>query len=714
MSARVRFGHLSLTAMMLTAGCTEPSDADDTDGRGTSTSATTDGSASTNPGTASTAADEGSTSSLDPDTSETGTEPPTVDADAPATNTLGQWHPLTSTTPDDDVTISWEVVDGPGPVVFDQPEQLETTALFFVQGAHTLRVSVAGPGGTATADVEVTAETVEGTAAAFDRVPREFEPTLSSLGLEWDLTDDPEHDAYGLIRFRASDDVHWQRSLPLMRIDYRYLSETLTGYSGIPSPGNPLAFDMLAGSALFLDPGATYEVEVLLADPSGSFAMESTTVQMRDEPAWPARPDVHVVPGNGGGAGTEDDPYRGIAAAAANMAPGDTAWLHEGDYGSAVFAVGGMPGQRTNWVAAPGETPSFTSVRADGSHIGFFGLRLVGPGSGGPGLSAFGDTDEDIVVMGCSFTGFNYSVSIGANRRNWILMDNDIVGDDTISSFSGEGIELGHTSGHVVAYNRFSNVADATSYPTRHCDFHNNDIVMSVDDGFEPDFGYANNRYWFNRVRNVHANPLSFQPQLSGPWYFLFNQIYDVPPSYNDGIPSQSMLKFNGQVDRNVFIHNTFVREDGAVNGFNLGNPLFTFFSRNNLYVTLGEVVLRVSAYGGNEYVPPMSYYDIDWRADLDYDGFSESMFVWPDASYDTVAEWSAALGIEGNAVSVPADDLAPFDRDDLVPAPTSAAVDAGVRLPNMPPGHFVGEGPDLGAHEVGGVVPHYGPRARR
>jgi hypothetical protein len=41
---------------------------------------------------------------------------------------------------------------------------------------------------------------------------------------------------------------------------------------------------------------------------------------------------------------------------------------------------------------------------------------------------------------------------------------------------------------------------------------------------------------------------------------------------------------------------------------------------------------------------------------------------------------------------------------------PGSAAVDAGVRLPGVNDG-FTGRGPDLGAHEVGRPVPHYGPR---
>jgi hypothetical protein len=41
---------------------------------------------------------------------------------------------------------------------------------------------------------------------------------------------------------------------------------------------------------------------------------------------------------------------------------------------------------------------------------------------------------------------------------------------------------------------------------------------------------------------------------------------------------------------------------------------------------------------------------------------------------------------------------------------PASAAVDRGVILPNITDG-FAGQAPDLGALEVGQVLPHYGPR---
>lgn len=43
---------------------------------------------------------------------------------------------------------------------------------------------------------------------------------------------------------------------------------------------------------------------------------------------------------------------------------------------------------------------------------------------------------------------------------------------------------------------------------------------------------------------------------------------------------------------------------------------------------------------------------------------------------------------------------------------PGSAAIDAGMELPNVTDG-FAGKAPDLGAIELGQPTPHYGPRAK-
>ena len=52
------------------------------------------------------------------------------------------------------------------------------------------------------------------------------------------------------------------------------------------------------------------------------------------------------------------------------------------------------------------------------------------------------------------------------------------------------------------------------------------------------------------------------------------------------------------------------------------------------------------------------------------------------------------------------------YDAEDLDfrLRPGSAAVDHGMVLPTVTDG-FTGSAPDLGALEVGGTAPHYGPR---
>jgi hypothetical protein len=94
------------------------------------------------------------------------------------------------------------------------------------------------------------------------------------------------------------------------------------------------------------------------------------------------------------------------------------------------------------------------------------------------------------------------------------------------------------------------------------------------------------------------------------------------------------------------------------------------------------------------------------------------------DRRFKTLKEFSEATGQDRHSVIVDYDvfqKVTPPDSSDpriLYKAsdfdfqlrPGSAAVDAGVRLPNVNDG-FTGKAPDLGAYEVGQPIPHYGPR---
>src|SRR5262249_46902111 len=91
---------------------------------------------------------------------------------------------------------------------------------------------------------------------------------------------------------------------------------------------------------------------------------------------------------------------------------------------------------------------------------------------------------------------------------------------------------------------------------------------------------------------------------------------------------------------------------------------------------------------------------------------------------FSSLKEFSEATGQEKHSVLVdynlfrkvtppdpkdPQQIYKPADYDFAL-KPDSAAVDAGVSLPNITDG-FTGKAPDLGAYELGKPQPHYGPR---
>ena len=603
--------------------------------------------------------------------------------------------------------IAWDSPTAPVPVMWEDSGLGETAATLFAAGDYVVRAIARCPDGEATdeAPVVATATPNASDAAELAEAPRQLHATIHSIGTEWDLDGDADHDAFGAIGVRAQGTERWLGSLPLVRIDYQF-DPNLNGHD---LPGNePRDWNMLAGSALFLEPGVTYDVRVMVADPDGGFAVHDESITMRDEPVVPDdAPRRYVVPGNGGGSGTEDDPFRGIDAADAAAMPGDVFVLGPGQYGIGNFDRSGEAGSPVVWLAE-GDGVQLAAGRVGGDHVWLVGLHFVRAGQSS-GIRTTRSNVHHVVVSQCDFDGFHYSITTNGGAYDWTIVDNVMVGDNdpSISDYSGEGVELLYSSGHVVAYNRISQTADGVSYMRRNCDVYGNDIFATSDDGIEPDFGLANNRMWGNRIYDIHNNGLSFQPQRSGPWYFLYNQVV---------IDGLWVFKFNGQVDRSVLIHNTFVNGDNHL--AQRAHPLLTSQSRNNLYVADNPVLFNAPPFNATEHVPDSSFYAIDWRADLDHDGFAwdaqagTDPFRWNGTDYDSLEAWSRALGIEPNGLALTLADIGDLSREVLTLPDTSAAVDAGVDLAPIHRSHPVlGAGPDLGAHESGGPPASYGPR---
>ena len=74
--------------------------------------------------------------------------------------------------------------------------------------------------------------------------------TINSIGVEWDITGDANHNAVVGVQYRAGASAPWQDAFPLFRVDFN-------------------GFNMLAGSIFFLAPGTAYDVKLDLTDADG-------------------------------------------------------------------------------------------------------------------------------------------------------------------------------------------------------------------------------------------------------------------------------------------------------------------------------------------------------------------------------------------------------------------------------------------------------------
>jgi hypothetical protein len=293
--------------------------------------------------------------------------------------------------------------------------------------------------------------------------------------------------------------------------------------------------------------------------------------------------------------------------------------------------------------------------------------------------------------------------------------------------------------GHVVAYNRVRNFHDGIDFATYGApdgikqtalytskeirdrfpesnDFYGNDISNMGDNCIELDGGGRNMRAFQNRCFNMALQALSVQPGYGGANYWIRNIVYNA---YTGAV------KFMENSSGIMFLNNTVVASATPVETQN------THF-RNNLIVAMGDVdpVFALTSQANTN--------------TADYDGFRPNpgkadAFEWntpefstrldyehrsPKRVFKSLADFTAATGQEKHAVAVDYDSFVhvvpPHISDpqhvynaadyDFRLSPSSAAVDAGVELPNVTDG-FSGKAPDLGAIELGQAMPHYGPR---
>jgi len=310
------------------------------------------------------------------------------------------------------------------------------------------------------------------------------------------------------------------------------------------------------------------------------------------------------------------------------------------------------------------------------------------------------------------------------------------------------GIRL-YGPGHVVAHNYVANfhdgidtemygmpdgshAIDGPGYPPREfwdrrptaIDIYNNYITNAHDNSIEMDGSMHNVRVMRNMLINSASHPMSTQPSVGGPIYFIRNIVYHAPGG------STRMTAGSPGV---FFYNNTVLSETNAAASANA-------HWRNNLMLGQNAQAAIFSVNTNTNY------------SSSDYNGFrpnpGNESFQWnsppPNVAmiladgtssakietrkFATLEAYAQATRQDQHSVVVDYDvfvkvtkldgkDLATVQRlykaedFDFRLKPGSAAVDRGTALPNVTDG-FTGQAPDLGALEVGRPMPIYGPRS--
>lgn len=551
------------------------------------------------------------------------------------------------------------------------------------------------------------------------------EPTFVCLGLEWWVTGDDNADATVGVRYRKAGETEWREGMDLFHV-------TDTGRLRKVPEGQVL----FAGSIFGLEPGSEYEVRLSLDDGDGGSAEKTLTASTRAEPVLPEGMRLrHVVPGKGGGSGTEEDPFRGIQAADAAAEAGDIMQLAAGVYKGAVkFTRSGTAERPIVWRGPEGAQAVIDgrdaghAVDATGiSHVWFERLSIR---SAKYGIVAHQSSYTLVRRCHVSDVDVGYTATENPMRGN-VVSDNIFVGRVPwvqegrhmtpyirfkragkrydITDMSGIDIS---GEGTILCYNLIRNFGDAIhgsgDQPKVANDIYGNEIVDCPVDGIEADRGSQNVRVFGNRMTNVFQG-ISAQPVFGGPVYFFRNAMYNI---------NVEPYKLHNSPVGVLIFNNTSVRSGrpGPMVIWTGGkHSIKNVFAYNNLFVGgTGKWALEITAPIKN------CHFDYNGYVGGPFERFSKWNGVW----HKTLEDFQKGARQEEHGVIIEPEGLFetgvlapsspekkyPLEINDMRLSAGSKAVDAGKVIPNITDG-YLGVAPDLGAYEYGTPLPHYGPR---
>ena len=555
--------------------------------------------------------------------------------------------------------------------------------------------------------------------AALTPLDLKVDPTLTCIGILWNVKGDSNANATGTVVFRQADRTEWNKAFDLRRVPPRTSTGTArpSGRRGRGSPSGQdrgsVGVNYLAGSIFYLQPGAKYEVKITLADPDGGGTSSTVTVTTRAVPAIPKVGNVIEVKGGG------DALKKALETAKA----GDIFNVHAGKYqgGCVVSAEGTADKPICIRSAGDGEVllhgGDEPKAKLNGIHVKVPNVRIEGLSFYNFHHCILGDPSAtDLAVMRCKmnhfFNAFFVAGARGYYADNSIRESYNALDLSVAPGMRNEGSGIWVTrggDGSVICNNEISLVADGVRTYCGGCDVYGNDVIFNVDDGIELDNGGPNLRVMDNRWSFTGQNGISFQPYAGGPAFLIRNLVIG---------PKENAIKNRYESDGAVLINNTLISFATQANDILAGT-----YSRNNLFLELpgkGHSSAKID-------VSP----DLVRRLDMDYDGYGDK---GPNGM--PVKEFSAKTAQEKHGVQFTSNEAVlanppglfeqyqskqwvvpeTFLKEKGRPHPDlslragSPAIGAGVAVPNISEA-VNGKAPDLGALQFGQPMPHYGPR---
>jgi len=526
-------------------------------------------------------------------------------------------------------------------------------------------------------------------------------PTVTNLGVEWEIEGDDNLNGRVTVSYRANDDEGWREGLPLRRVP--------AGRSRGTSPVFRWR-NKHSGSIFDLRPDTEYEIRLILDDPDGGSAERIVRATTRPVPRAPANATVRRV--------TPET----IASAAA----GEVLELAAGYYGAFEPEVDGEPDNPIVYRSVDGRAVFRSVSLKNRRNVYLEGLTIRGStqpqteATAEPAVELVGA--KNCVVRRCMIRStWGIVASNPPGAENCYIADNVVEGINVWRNESmgadgsanvGEGIRI-TGPGNVIAHNRVIGFRDNISLMEEKrsvrqigVDIYNNDVYRGLDDGIEADFCWNNCRVLRNRITNCYVG-VSSQPGLGGPTYFIRNVMYNVV---------HEAIKLQRWSVGDVALHNTAIKAGDGMTAFSEDRPFDFALFRNNLFIGGPNAGVEWGGYGAGAgravWMP-----NVGPNNDFDYDavGTHETPFIAEIGGRDFFEVEPHGLQVDMdtfNGVEFPSPPIPERAPPDLRPQERSAVVDAAQRLPNIND-VFLGQGPDVGAYEAGQPLPIYGPRPR-